>query len=692
MRRKVLSTLLLAGIAAGCAGDRPVAYQRDGVQYGVTEGVFRGRWWSYYERGTSFLAGAFYAEARADFEQALAGRSRDSWRARTYGLHFVEFFPNRELGVVAYHEGKLAEAEQRLRDSLAMIDTARAHHYLDLVKKAKLADGSVQDTSEPEIDTSVAQATIISERALPFEVAASDDVGVEEVTVNGEEMPQRGSAEEVTFEKEVVLEEGTHKVEVVAKDLAEKEVKKEVEVTVDLTGPMIGVFAPIEPTVTPDGTVILEGATVDKNGVVAVEVGTQVLAESPGTPRLEFNSELPLSNGENVFVLAARDIAGNETRSAVKVFKGDPDSLEAKLWLMKQKYPDGVMVADASLNAVQTMMAISATPAESEIRLKSPREDRPYRHNRTLRVAGEVVLPTRIAALSINGEDIGELTGAPKESFNKRLPLDASLTSDQVSVTVHAKDESGTVLERTLTVDVRPVELNTRESRMPVAVLAFNGRDVESAQSEMLRLSAESALVSQGRFRTLDRTTLQEVLTEQQLSTALSSPDEAIALGRLTAAQVFLVADIFPHDQAGLEIKARVVDTATTDLVANLDVFIEDRGDRAQIEKASKNLAAQLAALYPRLSGEVLDARGNTLLLNWTDEDGLRQGASVLLVKEEEPWIDEDTGEVLAPGEFVPVGRAAVDSVSGSSTRATTVTGDEQEGVPVEKGMPAITM
>lgn len=691
MRKKLLIATLLMGMVAGCAGDRP-EYQRDGVQYGVTEGVFRGRWWSYYERGSSFLAGKFYSEARADLEKALDGRSRDSWRARTYGLHFVEYFPNRELGVLAYHEGDLAAAEQHLSDSLGMIDTARAHHFLDLVKKAQIAEGAIQDTTAPAIDTSLAQASIISERALPFEVAATDDVGVEEVTVNGEAASQRGAAEEVKFEKEIVLDEGTHKVEVVAKDLAEKEVKKEIEVTVDLTGPTIGVFAPIEPTVTPEGTVILEGATVDKNGVVAVTVGSQVLAESPGTPRLEFDEELPLATGENVFILAARDIAGNETRSAVKVFKGDPDSLEAKLWLMKQRYPDGVMVADAAMNPAHMMMSVSATPSAGEIRMKSPSEERPYRHNRTLRVAGEVLVPTQLAALSINGVAVDELTGAPKESFNKRLPMDADADAGQVTVVIHAEDADGTVVEKTLQIDVRPVELNTRESRMPVAVLAFNGQNIDPAQSEMLRLTTEGALVSQGRFRTLDRSTLQEVLTEQQLSAALSNPNEAIALGRLTAAQVFLVADVFPHDTAGLEIKARVVDTATTDLVANLDVFIVDGGDRAEIERATRNLADQLAALYPRLSGEVLDARGNNLLLNWTEEDGLRQGAQVLLVDEEAAWIDEDTGEVLAPGEFVPVGRASIDSVGGTSTRATTLTEDAEEGAPVEKGMPAITM
>lgn len=693
MGRRIAAVLLLGAVIGACVSDTKSPYVRDGVKYGVTRGVFRGRWWSYFERGSSFMAGGFYKEAVSDYEKALAGRNRDSWRARTYGLHFVEYFPNRELGVARYHLGEYDAAEKLLQRSLEQIDTERGHYYLDLVKKAKIAQGLLEDTSEPEVGVVLPKAEIIASRELSFKIDAKDDVGVAAVKVNGEKLHQRGSKEQVDFQKEVTLDEGKHEIEVAAVDLADKEVIQKVEVTVDLTGPTIGVFAPIEPTVTPEGTVLLEGATVDKNGVTAVTVDERILSESEGVPRLEFDSELPLGDGENTFILAARDVAGNETRSAIKVFKGNPESPEAKLWLLQQKYPERMKLASANPAAIDLLL--SAVSEEGEkIRLKSPDPSRPYRHNRTLRVAGEVVTRTKVAALTINGEPFTDLTGAPKESFNKRIPIDipAGDTSGQrITVAIHAEEEGGAALDKQFEVEVRPVELASRESRMPVAVLAFAGQGLEPAASERLRLTTEAQMIEQNRFRVLDRSRLQDVLNEQQLAAALADPNQAISLGKVTPAQIFVVADVFNYEQKGLELKARVISTETSDLLKTLDVFIDDRENAQAVKQGCDALAAQLAQLFPRLSGEIVSVRDQELLVNWTTEDGVREGAYLLVVQEQAPWIDESTGEVLEPGEFVEVGRAKILTVSPTGSKARTVERKE-EGVTFEKGMPAITM
>lgn len=728
MAKKILAVLAVGVILGSCAGEQSARKGEDGETYGTTKGNFRSTWWGYAERGSSYLAGKFYAEAKADLEKALEGRSEDSWRARTYGLHFVEYFPNRELGIVEYHLGNLDAAEAALNTSLASVDTERAHYYLDLVRKDKIAKGTVSDSTEPEIAMVVAEAnpagvekpqtapaespapaapaaapapTIISTRELSFEVDTKDDVGVAEVTVNAEKVYQRGatkSNEVLAAKKEVVLEEGTHKIEVAAKDLAEKEVKKQVEVTVDLTGPTIGVFSPIEPTVTDHGTVVLEGSTVDKNGVVSVAVDQKVVKETPGEKKVDFNSELPLAAGENTFILAARDVAGNETRSAIKVFQGDPNSSQAKLWLLKQKHPELLQYASAAgLPLLDLTLSVddpaAAAPAEGgEIRLKSPKPDQPYRHNRTLRVSGEVVTQTKVTSLTINGQAVEDLTGAPKESFNRRLPIDANAEGEtKVAVNIEATDESGKKYTQTFDVDVRPVELNSKESRMPVAVLAFAGANVDAGVTDNLRLTTEAQILEADRFRVVDRTRLQDVLTEQQLSAALADPNEALALGKLTNAFVFLVADVFPHDQAGLEIKARLIDAETSDLIATLDSFVDDKNDAAKVTAACKALSEQLSARYPRLSGEVTSVRGTDVLVNWTKEDSVQEGAYFLFVKEEEPWKDETTGEVLEPGEFVPVGRGRILSFLGSGVKAQQVKTGE-EGATIEQGMPAITM
>ncbi len=696
MNRRILAGIFasLALLAGGCAVGASYVKTKDGVEYGVTRGTFRGRWWSYYERGSSYMAGGFLAEAEADFLKALDGRARDSWRARTYGLHFTEYFPVRELGVCLFRQGRVDEAESRLAEALGMVDTERAHAFLDAVKKAKIARGDLRDDTDPQLAANLTPARIISERELPVEATVADDTGVAEVRVNEKRVTQRGSKTEMAVKETVVLDEGVHEITVAAKDLADKETTAKVEVTVDLTGPTLGIFNPIEPTVTPQNTVILEGAAADKHGVTRVSVDKRLLAESPGAPRLPFSAELPLARGENSFIVASRDMAGNETRSAVKVFQGDPESAEARLWLLRQRHPEGLVLA-AGDGALAVTMLLAQDPApegDGEIRLKSPQPDKPYRHSRTMTVSGEVVAKEALTSLTINGQPVEQLTGAPKESFNRRIPLgDGPEPEGRIQVAVRAEDAGGRVLDKTVDIEVRPVALNSVESRMPVAVLAFAGADVAEADVARLRAETEGALSARARFRQLDRENLQQVLTEQQLAAALADPAQAISLGRLVNAQIFLVGELFPRDEKGIEIKVRVIGTETSDLVAVLDAYVEDKADGAQVKRAGDALAAQLEALYPRLSGEILAVRGQELLVDWTREDGVREGAYMLVVKETPPWVDEDTGEVLAPPEFAPVGRARLESPGAANTRAKTVD-INVEDAQLEKGMPAVTM
>jgi len=746
MKKRYAAILMLGLVVWGCATQGPL--ERDGQAYGVTEGAFRGRWWSYYERGSSYLAGEFLDEARSDLEQAIKGRSRDTWQARTYGLHFVEYFPNRELGVVLYHQGDLDQAARYLQTSLDQIDTDRGHYYLDQVKRAKIAQGEIDDSLRPEIlitslveapivqalppvpapvveekpepapapvEDKVAEAPVAAEAVAPeppaekrvllcdrdfaIEIKASDDVGVSSVSVNGRELPQRGSAEEVVFKDNLLLTEGVHEVEVAASDLADKGATETVEVTVDLTGPTIGIFAPADPTVTENALTRLDGVTIDKNGVVSVALSERMLAESDGDARMDFTTELPLGSGENSFVLIAKDTAGNETRSAVKVFRGNPDSMAAKLWMIKQKAPHLLAYAANGFPEVFLGAEISLAAAEVNplaIKLKSPDPERPYRHNRTLRISGDVIAQTKVASLSINGVPFEELTGAPKESFNKRIPIDMEELEDgsaKASVSIAAKDEEGHETVQDFEVSIRPVQMESKESKMPVAVLAFAGSGLDEATTDMLRVTTEAEIFQAERFRVLDRTRLQDVLTEQQLASALADPTQAIQLGKLTNAQVFVVADVFERDAAGLEIKARAISAETSDLLATLDVFVEDKNDSAKIKTGCNALSAQLTDTFPRLSGEILSvrAKGGTseMLVNWTKEDGVREGMYLLIVEEEDPWIDEDTGEVLAEGEIVEVGKAVIDRVMSSGSKAVTM---EAEGAELAEGMAAITM
>jgi tetratricopeptide (TPR) repeat protein len=131
----MLSLLLLAGLAFSEPAPECI---KDGVKYGVTRGSFRSEWWNYLERGMSYLEGGCYEAALADLDKAIELRKKqvkkehDKRRARTYGLHFTDYFAHREKGVALYHLGRYEEAKKELMESLKWVDSERAREYLEM--------------------------------------------------------------------------------------------------------------------------------------------------------------------------------------------------------------------------------------------------------------------------------------------------------------------------------------------------------------------------------------------------------------------------------------------------------------------------------------------------------------------------------------------------------------------------------
>ena len=693
MKKRLIAVAGLALLCGACALRQGMGHEgtRAGAQYGVTKGTFHGRWWNYYERGSSYLSGAFYTEAEADFRQAIRARSEDTWRARTYGLHFTEYFPNRELGVCYFQNGRLDDAEKLLKESLAQVDTDRARYYLDAIKKARIAKGELKDDAPPNIDTSAAEM-MVSTREVPVEAKVGDSVGVAQVTINGTEVAQRGSAPQMALKEKVLLTEGTHEIKIVATNLGDKPSEKIVKVEVDLTGPNLGIFEPTDALVTEAATVRLSGVAVDKNGVASITIADGQATDAKGVKKQTFEQDLTLKDGENAFEVAAKDMAGNETRTTLKVFKGKPKSTGARLWRIQQLAPDQLKYAMSQgpeilpqflLAAEQAAATAAAEPVSINVRY--PVAGRPYHHNKTLRVVGEVLTATKVSQISINNQPFEPVTGAPKEVFNRGIPIDAQ-GATTVAVNIKAKDDKGHEAAKRLDVAVEPVLLDSVESKLPIAVLAFSGASVAPDVAKALRDVTEGALLDAKRFHVLERQELQAVLTEQQLAAALSNPNDAIPLGKVIPAYAFLVADVSLKDKNGLEVGSRVFNAEGT-LLTHLDVFIDDKGNAEKVKAGCKNLAAQMVKAFPRLTGELVGVNGDIMVTNWTKEDGALEERPMMVLQ------SSSTDTLLgATQDFSIIAKGKITEFDRNIGMAKAKKAQGQENVKVDKGMPTITM
>ena len=92
MASKCIGVVLLAVIAglAGCATQSrellsdPV--RNDELLAELSQQPFRGRWWNFYERASTYQKFELWTLAEADLRTALSLRNVDQRWARTYGL------------------------------------------------------------------------------------------------------------------------------------------------------------------------------------------------------------------------------------------------------------------------------------------------------------------------------------------------------------------------------------------------------------------------------------------------------------------------------------------------------------------------------------------------------------------------------------------------------------------------------
>ena len=70
--------------------------------------------------------------------------------ARTYGMHFIDYFPHRELGIIHYEVGDLDAARKELELSLSHFPSAKARFYLDQVRKA-LIQQEAREATYPKL-------------------------------------------------------------------------------------------------------------------------------------------------------------------------------------------------------------------------------------------------------------------------------------------------------------------------------------------------------------------------------------------------------------------------------------------------------------------------------------------------------------------------------------------------------------
>ncbi|MBI5208587.1 MAG: hypothetical protein HY927_01280 [Elusimicrobia bacterium] len=96
-----------------------------------------GDWWDYYGQAQAFAKKRMVREAFNAYKNSVCLRSADKSSVRTYGMHFVDYFPHRELGALFLQVGDFAKAVKELEQSLRMEPSQQARDLLAAARRGE---------------------------------------------------------------------------------------------------------------------------------------------------------------------------------------------------------------------------------------------------------------------------------------------------------------------------------------------------------------------------------------------------------------------------------------------------------------------------------------------------------------------------------------------------------------------------
>jgi TolB-like protein len=652
VKPKALIPSLLCAAAAmlffmSCNTPPDPKYTKDGRSYGQVSGLFRERWWNFYERGLSYAEGGFWQEAVADFKEALKQRDRDQRRARTYGLHFTDYFPHRDLGIAYYSLGNFEDAQRELELSLSQAETGKAKYYLNEVRRAMLKQSGA-GAAPPSVSLKTlreGQATNSFRMKIAGEVRS--DAYASRVVINDEVQFVELSAKKLPFEKEIKLKKGINEIKIKSSDLLGRVTEKNAQVVGDFEGPMMNVKNFSDGQQVGQNRVVLNGTLADSTGIARLQVNEQVLAYNK-EKQLEFTFAVQLKEGPNKIMLAATDAVGNTTSGQMSIVyvprlargRQAPDT---PYW---RRVPitvalKGSGIVDAGSPVMTAAAGARQTGAALHISLNGLTETQTVLFE-NISIDGMVSGTSDIQSVKINGSPLLVMPG--RNIFFSQL---VELREGENKITVEVKDAAGNTCSKLITINHQLPAVRQISSRMSIAVMPFEKTGNVSASADSAYGSLIRACADQKRFRIISSgPEFEKAMSELNLAESdLADKAAAVKLGRKLEADAVLMGTI-NETEGGIEVYARLIDTATSDLLGAEDVFTADK-TLAQIQYMTDGLTLKFKQSFPLVEGTVAQVKGREIHADIGSALNIKKDMTFIVYREGEKIVHPVTGREL---------------------------------------------
>jgi tetratricopeptide (TPR) repeat protein/TolB-like protein len=610
----LLIIFFLFSLLIGCAVEKGKVYEKDGKLYGKPAGLFKSQWNDYYQRGVSYSEGEFWEDAATDFSKALQKRKDDQRRARTYGMHFIDYFPNRELGIAYFQLGKYQQAIQALEASLKTVESARAKFYLNKARSAWLNETRL-DIRPPAITVTYPPAGYRTNGiSISVNGTARDDFFISKISFNGKPTQLELSRQEVAFTEEFPLQEGKNVITLQSEDILGKtSAPITLEVNADREGPLV--FLEVAPG---SGAVVkVTGAAYDTSGITKIILnGREISFDEQQMVMLEELCGSQAASAASPVYFEAVDSVGNKTKGYLASLPGTPRAPAMDI----RGFRDGQATFLATFKLEGTVRAgkgIKDFTVKRRSLLPDESEEAAIAFRKLLRERKGRLLAFSAAVQLEEGENI---------------------------ITAGLADGSGKAAARTAT--IRRIIPTVRQigSRLSVAIFPFTElKESEESLRNYVDTFLNYSFIDQKRFNVLKRDTLQSVFAKHDGGRDQNFDEvKAVRIGGAMGTDTVLLGEITSHSDS-IEILARLIDTKNSSTLAEKDVYWEGEmtaGFRGILDE----LALKFKEQFPLREGTVTQTASDTAVIDLGRDQSICPEMKFLSFLENRPLSDPETG------------------------------------------------
>jgi hypothetical protein len=569
----IVTILLLTACAVQHPG--PVCV-KDQTQYGQVEGAFRSRWWNFYERGRSYLEGECLDAAMSDFRAALKQNDQDQRMVRTYGLHFVDYFPHRELGLIHYLLGDLDAAKSELEKSLSQESSAKAHHYLDEVRKIQLKK-QAKSVNTPSLSVNYPQHDTLwtSDERFYIQGMASDKQYIADIQINGRSYDFQGAAKKVPFKTEMILSQGTYQIPITIKNLLGGSCHKILEIHVDHQGPIIEIVSFKKA----NHMLVIEGIISDQSDRNQLYVDKKEIDLEPGL-KASFRVKQFIDENQESLVLTAIDRAGNKTKAILDIVEASQTFGNAflasreviqdnALWVQKEPHINLILSEWKKVNLV---------------------------YSEKIYLSGCISSKSPLNSFKINNQPV-TINHGRLVFFNIPYALDEGDNTIQIRI---ENDRNQVCMKKIMFQRIIP-EMSRLDARLRVSMSTLKTNRPDIDKHNQFQEDLFMSFVERNRFFIIPKFRR----NEKQL--LMDSNQTQIAHLTMTGQYV--------DSRYGVEVAVRLVDNETTQILAVKDVYSETK-DKQSIFRMVDSLSIRIHNEFPIVKGSIQHITDNDIQIS----------------------------------------------------------------------------